>query len=99
MKALARFKNVIWNMDHAFVGKLATEFIGTKYLLVRQNLFDRTVYAKGMESKDSKETVEASATVITKRIVPKKFGLTKGKSLLEIFKNSVVPMENNFSPQ
>ena len=45
-------------MDLACVDKLAKDNIGVKYLLVRQDLFDRTVDAKGMKKKDSKETVK-----------------------------------------
>ena len=52
MKAFARFKNEIWSMDLAYVDKLAKDDNGVKYLLVRQNLFDRTVDAKGMKTKD-----------------------------------------------
>ena len=79
MKAFARFKNEIWCMDLAYVDKLAKDSNGVKYLLVRQDLFDRTVDAKGMKSKESKETVRAFLTMTTeKRIDPKKFGLTRG---------------------
>ena len=41
------------------------------YLLVRQDLFDRTVDAKENKSKDSKETVRAFLTMITKKNRPK----------------------------
>ena len=57
MRAFARFRNEIWCMDLAYVDKLAKDNNGVKYLLVRQDLFDRTVDAKGMKTKDSKETV------------------------------------------
>ena len=36
---------------------MAKNNFGVKYLLAQQDLFDRTVYAKGMKTKDSKETV------------------------------------------
>ena len=72
MKAFARFKNEIWCMDLAYVDKLAKDNNGVKYLLVRQDLFDRTVDAKGMKTKDSKETVRAFLTMITKKNRPKK---------------------------
>ena len=72
MRAFARFSNEIWCMDLAFVDKLATENNSVKYLLVRQDLFDRTVKAKGMKSKDSQETVKAFSSMITKRNRPKK---------------------------
>ena len=57
MKAFARFRNEIWCMDLAYVDKLVKENNGVKYLLVRQDLFDRTVNAKGMKTKDFQETV------------------------------------------
>ena len=59
MRAFARFRNEIWCMDLVYVDKLAKENNGVKYLLVRQDLFDRTVNAKGMKTKDSQETVKA----------------------------------------
>ena len=43
LKAFARFKNEIWFMDLAYVDKLAKNNNGVKYLLVRQDLFDRTM--------------------------------------------------------
>ena len=46
MRAFARFRNEIWCMDLAYVDKLAKENNGVKYLLVRQDLFDKTVNAK-----------------------------------------------------
>ena len=45
MTAFARLKNEIWCRDLACVGKLAKDNNGVKFLLVRQNLFDRTVDA------------------------------------------------------
>ena len=77
MKAFARFKNEIWCMDLAYVDKLVNVNNGVKYLLVRQDLFDRTVDAKEMKTKDSKETVRASVTMITKKR-PKKIWVDKG---------------------
>ena len=59
MRAFARFRNEIWCMDLAYIDKLAKGNNGVKYLLVRQDLFDRTVNAKGMKTKDSQETVKA----------------------------------------
>ena len=77
MKVFARFKNGIWCVDLAYVDKLAKDNNGVKYLLLRQDLFDRTVDAKGMKTKDSKETIRAFLTMIRKRIDPKKIGLTR----------------------
>ena len=50
-----------------YVDKLANESNGVKYLLVRQDLFDRTVKAKGKKTKDSQETVKAFSSIITKK--------------------------------
>ena len=46
MKSFSRFKKEIWCMDLAYVDKLPKGNNGVKYLLVRQDLFDRTVDAK-----------------------------------------------------
>ena len=74
MRAFARFKNEIWCMDLPYVDKLAKDNNGVKYLLIRQDLFERTVDAKGMKTKDSKETVKTLAKTITKKIDQRKFG-------------------------
>ena len=86
MKAFARFKNEIWCIDLAYVDKLAKDSNGVKYLLVRQDLFDRTVDAKGMKSKDSKETVRAFLSIITKKNRPKKIWVDKGSDFAGEFK-------------
>ena len=70
MRPFARFKNEIWCMDLAYVDKLAKENNGVKYLLVRQDLFDRTVNAKEMKTKVSQETVKTFSSMITKRNRP-----------------------------
>ena len=79
MKAFARFKNEIWCMDLAYVDKLAKNNNGVKYLLVRQDLFDRTVDAKRKKTKDCKETVRAFLSRITKKNPPKKIRVDKGR--------------------
>ena len=90
MRAFARFRNEICCMDLAYVDKLAKENNGVKYLLVRQDLFDRTVNAKGMKTKDSQETVKAFSSKTTKRNRAKKIGSTRGQSLLERLKGFVL---------
>ena len=55
MKAFARFRKESWCMDLAYVDKLAKENNGVKYLLVRQDLFDRIVNAKGRRQKIPKK--------------------------------------------
>ena len=86
MKAFARFKNEIWCMDLAYVDKLAKDDNGVNFLLVRQDLFDRTVDAKGMKTKDSKETVRAFSTMITKKNRPNKIWVDKGTEFAGEFK-------------
>ena len=86
-------------MDLAYIDKLAKDNNGVKYLLVRQDLFDRTVDAKGMERKDSKETVRAFFTTITKKNRPKKVGLTREQYLLESLKNYAKLKEYKFTLQ
>ena len=90
MRAFARFRNEIWCMDLAYVDKLAKENNGVKYLLVRQDLFDRTVKAKGMKTKDSQETVKAFSSMITKRNRPKKIWVDKGTEFAGALKNFVL---------
>ena len=77
-------------MDLAYVDKLAKENNGVKYLLVRQDLFDRTVNAKRMKPKDSQETLKAFSSMIKKGIDQKRFGLTKEPYLLERLKSFVL---------
>ena len=85
MRAFARFRNENWCMDLAYVDKLAKENNGVKYLLVRQDLFDRTVNAKGMKTKDSQETVKTFLCLITKRNRPKKIWVDKGTEFAGAF--------------
>ena len=47
---------------------MAEDNNAVKYLLVRENLFDRTVDAKRKKTKDSKEAVETFSKMITKKI-------------------------------
>ena len=97
MKAFARFKNEKWCMDLAYVDTLAKDNTGVKYLLVRQELFSKTVDAKGMKTKDSKETVAVFLTMITKENRPKNFGLTREQNLLGILKNYAKLKEYKFT--
>ena len=74
-------------MDLAYVDKLAKDNKGVKYLQVGQDLFDRTVDAKGMKPKDSKETARAFLSMITKKNQPTKIGLSREQNLLESLKS------------
>ena len=86
MKAFARFRNETWCKDFAYVVKLAEENNGVKYLLVCQDLFDRTVNAEGMKTKDSQETVKTFSSMITKKNRPKKILVDKGTEIARAFK-------------
>ena len=102
MKAFARFKNEIYCMDLACVDKLAKDNNGVKYLLVRQNLFDRTVDANGMKTKGSKETVRSFFIMITGKNRFKKIWVDKGtreQNLLNNLKNYAKLKENKFTLQ
>ena len=74
-------------MDLPYLDKLAKNINGVKYLLVRRDLFDRTVDAKRMKTKDSKETFGAFLTMITKKNQFKKIELIREQNLLESLKN------------
>ena len=99
MRAFARLRNEVWSLDLAYVDKLARENNGVKYLLVRQDLFDRTLNAKGMKTKDSQETVKAFSSMITKRTRPEKIWVDKGTSLLERLKSFVLLKAYKFTLQ
>ena len=78
-------KNEIWYMDLAYVDKLSKEKNGVKFSLVRQDLFDRTVHAKGRKTKDPQETVKAFSSKITKKNRPKKIWVDKGTEFARAF--------------
>ena len=78
IKAFARFKNENWCMDLVYVDKLAKDNNGVKYILVRQDLFDRNEDAKEMKTTDSKETVRAFLTMVSKKNQSTKFWVDKG---------------------
>ena len=99
LKAFARFKNEIWSMDLAYVDKLAKDNNGVKCLLVQQDLFDRTVDAKGVKTKDSKELVRAFLSMLTKKNRPKKNGLTREQNLQASLKNYAKLKEYKFTLQ
>ena len=86
MRAFAKFKNEIWCTDLGYVDKLVKENNGVKYLLVLRDLFDRTVDAKGMKTKDSKETVKSFSKMIPKKNRPKKSWVDQGTEFAGEFK-------------
>ena len=84
-------------MDLAYVDKLPKDNNCVKYVLVRQDLFDRTVDAKRKKTKDSNETVLAFFTMITKKELPQKIGWTMEQILLESLKNYAKLKEYKFT--
>ena len=73
-------------MDLAYVDKLAKDKNGVKYLLVRQDLFGRTVDAKVLKTKDAKETLKTFSKMITKKNGPKKNWEDQGTEIAGEFK-------------
>ena len=86
-------------MDLAYFDKLAKGNNGVKCLLVRQDVFDRSVDAKGKKTNDSKETVCAFLAMITNKINPTVFGSTREQNLLKSLKNYAKLEENKFTLQ
>ena len=84
--AFAILRNEIWCMNLACVDKLTKDKNGVKYILVSQDLFDRTVNAKGMKTKDSQETVKCFSSMITKKSRPEKIWVDKGIEFAGSFK-------------
>ena len=78
-------------MDLAYVDKLSKDNNGVNYLLVRRNLFDRTVDAKGMKTKDSKKTVKTFSKMIIKKNRPKKSRVDQGTEFAGDFKEFCSP--------
>ena len=72
-------------MDLAYVDKLARDKNDVKFLLVLQDLFDRTADAKGMKTEDSKVTVHAFWFWLQKNR-PKKLWVNKGPNVAGDFK-------------
>ena len=54
MKASTRFKNDIWCVDLAYVVEISKDRTGRRCHLLLQDLFDRTVDAKGKKTKQKK---------------------------------------------
>ena len=74
-------------MDFAYNEKLAENDKSVKSFLVRQDLFERTADAKGLKTKDSKETIRAFWRWLQKRIEPRTFGSRGESNLLESLKS------------
>ena len=65
-------------MDLVHNDKLTKENNSIKYITVRQDLFGRTVNAKGNKTKDSPKTVEAFSSMITNKNVSRKAWVDNG---------------------
>ena len=98
-ESLARFKNENWCVGLVYVEKLAKINNGLNYLLVRQDLFDRTVHAKRMKTKDSKETFKIFSKTITIKNRPKNNWVDQGTEFAGELKNfcSAEEIENYFT--
>ena len=78
-------------MDQAYVDKLAKDINGVKNRLVRQDLFDSNVDAKGMNTTGAKETVRAFLSMITKKSQYREFWVEKGTEFDGEFKKLCKP--------
>ena len=96
MKAFAIFKNETWYMEMAYVDKIAKDNNVVKYFLVRKDLFDRTVDAKGMKQKIPRNLFVHFWLWLQD---PKEFVLTKEQKLLESLKNYAKLKEYKFTLQ
>ena len=76
----ARFKSEVWCMDLVYADKPAKYSKKVNYLLVRHDLFERTVDSKGTKTKDSKEAVHYE---YKKESTQETFGSTLEQKLLD----------------
>ena len=77
-------------MDPAYVDKSAKKNNGLGYSVVLEDLFDRTVNAKGMKTKDFQEFVKPFSSMITKCSRPKKNCFDKATDFAGAFKKFCV---------
>ena len=81
-------------MDLAYVDKILKDNKSIKYLMVRQDLFDRTVVAKEMNTKDSRKTIQTFLTTVTKSNWPAKIGVDKGTEFARECKKTMQSWRN-----
>ena len=74
-------------MDLAYVDKLSKDNREKEYLLVRQDVFDKTIDVRGLKTKHSKEALIVIAQMITKRKRPQQIWVDKGKEFACEYKN------------
>ena len=87
LQAISKYINEIWCMDLAFVGKLASQNKGVKYLLVAVDVFSRFVRVQTMITKYAKDTLQAFKKMISRKNIPEKLWLIKERNMLEFSKN------------
>ena len=63
MEGLAKFESEVWCIDLGYLDKIVKNKICVKFLSVHQDLFNRTVDAKGNEKKTSDEIFPAFSTM------------------------------------
>ena len=99
MRASARYKNELWCKDlaYAYVDKLANDNRGTTYLLVRQEVFDKTKDVKRLKTKDSKQAFRAFEQMSSKRKRSQSFRLTREKEMLVNLKRDEIQIHSTLS--
>ena len=80
-KAFYRFRNENWCKEAANLDKLVRDNNGVKYIVVRQNLLDRTVDTKGSKKKLPNETVRVFSNIVTKGNRSMKIWVDKGTKI------------------
>ena len=65
-------------MDLAFVGKLASQNIGAKYLLVAVDISSRLVRVQTMKTNYAKDNLQAFRKKISQKTIPEKIWVDKG---------------------
>ena len=99
LKIFARFKNEFWCLDRAYVDELVKDNNSVNYSLVRQDVFDCTVDAKGMGTKVFKEMFGAFLTLIDKRINHETLGRQRKRICWGISKKMQRWRNKNFTLQ
>ena len=90
MRAFSSFENEIWCMNLEFVDKLAKDNNGVKFLLVPQDMFDRTVDANWIKTKNSEETVKFFCKIFARKNRPKENWVDQGTEFAGDFKKFCV---------
>ena len=67
IQMFAIYTNEFWCMELAYVDKLSKADRGIRYLLVHQDVFEKTIDNIGLKTKASNEVLRAFAQMITKQ--------------------------------